>query len=97
MDYVKKMLLEPVKGRDDISDHFANVAQHRYYVRAAYELWELSAPELAPAEEPLKSQVEARVKVHDLSKYLPEEILGYSPHYTSAVRFFQAVRCGRAW
>ena len=44
VDYVKKMLLEPVKGREDISEYFVNVAQHRYYVGPSYELWELPAP-----------------------------------------------------
>ena len=49
------MLLEPV-DREDISEHFVNVVYHRFYVRAAYDLWGISAPESVPTEKPLRSK-----------------------------------------
>ena len=52
VDYFRKMLLEPDENTEDISEHFHNVAQHRISVRAAYELWALSAPGLALLRSP---------------------------------------------
>ena len=61
----------------DISHHFASVASHRRWLRAVMELWKLVSPENRARKEGLKYVLEHRVREHDLSKFTPNEALGY--------------------
>lgn len=57
---------------NNIGRHFNIVANHRYWVRCSFELAKLSGI-LKCTEE-----LEKRIDLHDLSKYGPDEALGYS-------------------
>ena len=76
--YYKSLLTKPEQGRPDISVYFESVAKHRHYVRKVFQLWLLSHPDvLSPIRGELEKEILERCRRHDLSKYAPEEILGY--------------------
>jgi hypothetical protein len=60
-----------------MSHHFQIVATHRRWVQAVFDLRYVTMKGSGYYTDAELSKVKDRVNVHDLSKYMPEEALGY--------------------
>lgn len=56
---------------NNIGRHFSNVHEHRQWIKLTYELLKISGV-------PFFTQMDRRIEMHDLTKYGPDEALGYS-------------------